>query len=66
MDIARVKLFNSQDINIQFCKSFCDFQKSGGRKREAIYMWRQALDLAKPEDNIHDKVEKKLSKFHDK
>ena len=37
-----------------------------GRKREAIYMWRQALDLAKPEDNIHDKVEKKLSKFHDK
>ena len=34
------------------------------RKREAIYYWRQAKDLAKPEDKITDKIEKKLKK-HD-
>ena len=34
------------------------------RKREAIYFWRQAKDLAKPEDNIIDKIDKKLKK-HD-
>ena len=31
------------------------------RKREAIYFWRQAKDLAKPEDEIVDSIEKKLS-----
>ena len=31
------------------------------RKREAIYFWRQAKDLAKPEDKIIDNIEKKLS-----
>ena len=27
-----------------------------GRKREALYMWRQAKDLAEPEDNIIDNI----------
>ena len=31
-----------------------------GRKREALYMWRQARDLAEPEDNIIDKILIKL------
>ena len=30
------------------------------RKREAIYFWRQAKDLAKPEDEITDKILIKL------
>ena len=30
------------------------------RKREAIYFWRQAKDLAKPEDQITDKIQMKL------
>ena len=30
------------------------------RKREAIYFWRQAKDLAKPEDEIIDKIHIKL------
>ena len=35
-----------------------------GRKREAIYMWRQAKDLAKPEDNISDTIQTKLDKYN--
>ena len=35
-----------------------------GRKREALYMWRQAKDLAEPEDNIIDNILVKLKK-HD-
>jgi len=31
-----------------------------GRRREALYMWRQARDLADPEDNIIDKILIKL------
>ncbi len=31
-----------------------------GRRREALYMWRQARDLAEPEDNIIDKILIKL------
>ena len=34
------------------------------RKREAIYFWRQAKDLAKPEDKITENIQKKLSE-HD-
>ena len=30
------------------------------RKREASYFWKQAKDLANPEDNIVEKIEKKL------
>ena len=33
------------------------------RKREAIYLWLQAKDLAEPEDNIIDSLEKKLEKY---
>ena len=35
-----------------------------GRKREALYMWRQAKDLAKPEDNIIDSILIKLKKYY--
>ena len=34
-----------------------------GRRREALYMWRQAKDLAEPEDNIVDKILIKLNKY---
>ena len=34
-----------------------------GRRREALYMWRQAKDLAEPEDNIIDKILIKLKKY---
>ena len=33
------------------------------RKREAIYFWRQAKDLAKPEDEITENIQKKLSEY---
>ncbi len=33
------------------------------RKREAIYFWKQAKDLADPEDNITDKISNKLSLY---
>ena len=35
-----------------------------GRQREAIYMWKQASDLAEPEDNISDEIQKKLDKYN--
>ena len=35
-----------------------------GRKREAYYMWKQAFDLAKPEDDILDSVKMKIEKFN--
>ena len=35
-----------------------------GRRREALYMWRQARDLAEPEDNIIDKILIKLDKYN--
>jgi tetratricopeptide (TPR) repeat protein len=34
------------------------------RKREAIYFWRQAKDLAKPEDEIISKIESKLRDYN--
>ena len=34
------------------------------RKREAVYFWRQAMDLAKPEDEIVNKIENKLRVFN--
>ena len=34
-----------------------------GRRREALYMWRQARDLAEPEDNIIDTILLKLNKY---
>ena len=41
-----------------------DIYLAMGRKREALYMWRQARDLASPEDNILDEVEAKLQKYN--
>jgi len=35
-----------------------------GRKREALYMWRQAKDLAEPEDDIIDNILAKLKKHN--
>ena len=34
------------------------------RKREASYFWKQALDLAEPEDGISDKLIKKLEVYN--
>ena len=34
------------------------------RKREAIYFWRQAKDLAKPEDEITDRIKNKLIEYN--
>ena len=34
------------------------------RKREAAYFWKQAKDLAKPDDNLIEKIEKKLKKYN--
>ena len=34
------------------------------RKREAIYLWRQAKDLARPEDEIISKIEIKLKDYN--
>ena len=35
-----------------------------GREREAIYMWKQASDLAEPEDDILDGIQKKLDMYN--
>ena len=32
------------------------------RKREAIYLWKQVLDIANPEDIILNDIKKKLEK----
>jgi len=34
------------------------------RKREAAYFWKQARDLAKPEDKIIESIEKKLREYN--
>ena len=34
------------------------------RKREAAYFWKQARDLAKPEDKIIENIEKKLREYN--
>ena len=34
------------------------------RKREASFFWKQALDLAEPEDEISDKLKKKLEVYN--
>ena len=35
------------------------------RKREAKYFWKQALDLADPEDNITENIVKKLENYYE-
>ena len=42
-----------------------DIYFSMNRKREAIYFWTQAKDLAEQEDNIIDKINKKLRQAND-
>ncbi len=41
-----------------------DIYYAMNRKREAIHFWRQALELAEPEDEITDEVQSKLDKFN--
>ena len=41
-----------------------DIYFSLGRKREASFMWAQALDLAESEDNISEAVKMKLDKYN--
>ena len=43
-----------------------DIYFSIGRKREAQFMWIQALDLAEPEDNISESVQIKLDQYNAK
>ena len=40
-----------------------DIYFSLGRKREAYFMWIQALDLAEPDDNISKNVKSKIDKY---
>ena len=35
-----------------------------GRKREAYFMWMQALDLIEPEDEIIDKIKLKIENYN--
>ena len=41
-----------------------DIYFSLGRKREASFMWAQALDLAESEDNISETIKMKLDKYN--
>ena len=34
------------------------------RKREALYLWQQAIDLAVPEDEIMEKIQDKLKNYN--
>jgi len=34
------------------------------RKREASYLWKQAKDLAEPDENITESLEKKLEEYY--
>ena len=40
-----------------------DIYLAMNRKREAVYFWRQAKDLAKPEDEISEKIQMKLKEY---
>ena len=42
-----------------------DIYFSMKRKREAVFFWRQALDLAEPEDKIVDLLQKKIAENDD-
>ena len=41
-----------------------DIYYAMNRKREAIHFWRQALELAEPEDEIQENVQGKIEKFN--
>ena len=34
------------------------------RKREAVHFWQQALELAEPDDDIEDDIQRKLDQFN--
>ena len=34
-------------------------------KREAVFFWNQAKDLAEPEDNIHENIIEKLENYYE-
>ena len=42
-----------------------DIYFSLNRKREAVFFWKQALDLARPEDKIIEELKKKIAKFYE-
>ena len=41
-----------------------DIYFSLGREKEAYFMWKQALDLAEPEDDISESVKNKIDKYN--
>ena len=41
-----------------------DIYYAMNRKREAIHFWKQALELAEPEDEIEEKLRSKLDRFN--
>ena len=43
---------------------FCLVTVSLGREKEAYFMWKQALDLAEPEDDISESVKNKIDKYN--
>jgi len=42
-----------------------DIYFSLNRKREAVFFWNQAKDLAEPEDNIHENIIEKLENYYE-
>ena len=42
-----------------------DIYYAMNRKREASFFWKQAKDLASPEDDIIEKIEKKLKEYNE-
>ena len=41
-----------------------DIYYAMNRKREAIHLWQQAMELADPEDEIEENVQSKIDKFY--
>ena len=41
-----------------------DIYYAMNRKREASFFWKQAKDLASPEDDVIEKIEKKLEEYN--
>ena len=42
-----------------------DIYFSLNRKREAVFFWNQAKDLAEPEDNIDENIVEKLKNYYE-
>ena len=43
-----------------------DIYFSLNRKREAVFLWKQAKDLAEPEDEIKENIENKLDSYYER